>query len=80
MIIVENGIFCVGVQDEERLKIVKENLKKSSQLREQIVNVLDSFDNRLKSLEATVVPLHEKTGRLQKKQQSWFKLCATLST
>lgn len=65
-------------QDDEWLKALEENLKKSRELRDQIVTMLDSFENRLKLLDESVVPLHNKTAVLQKRQTNLLKVMKTI--
>uniref|UniRef100_A0A914XFI8 Uncharacterized protein n=1 Tax=Plectus sambesii TaxID=2011161 RepID=A0A914XFI8_9BILA len=60
-------------QEEERLKNLQENLNRSRQLKESMLGILDSFEKRLEHLEATVLPLYEHTGKMQRKQQNITK-------
>uniref|UniRef100_A0A0N5A934 Exocyst complex component 7 n=1 Tax=Syphacia muris TaxID=451379 RepID=A0A0N5A934_9BILA len=65
-------------QDDEWLKSLQENLIKSKELRNQIVTMLDNFESRLKTLDENVIPLHNKTALLQKRQTNLAKVLKTI--
>ncbi|XP_072167863.1 exocyst complex component 7-like [Diadema setosum] len=56
--------------DAEELTFVRDNLSKSCQLSENMVTILTSFENRLKQLEETILPVHQETVTLQKLQEN----------
>ncbi|KAJ8037144.1 Exocyst complex component 7 [Holothuria leucospilota] len=58
------------LEEEEELSIFQENLDKSDQLTQNMVSILSSFENRLKQLEETILPVHTETVNLQKLQQN----------
>ncbi|TKR93786.1 hypothetical protein L596_008181 [Steinernema carpocapsae] len=65
-------------QDEEWLNSLQEHLKKSTSLTSNVSNMLESFQQRLQRLDDTISPLHEKSTRLQRKQQNVTKLLKTI--
>ncbi|MFH4974384.1 hypothetical protein AB6A40_001093 [Gnathostoma spinigerum] len=65
-------------QDDEWLTCLEDNLSKSKLIRNRIINILDSFENRLQQLDESVVPLHNRTARLQIKQTNIAKLLKTI--
>ncbi|PIK33786.1 hypothetical protein BSL78_29403, partial [Apostichopus japonicus] len=58
------------LEEEEELSDFRENLDKSDQLTQNMVGILTSFENRLKQLEETILPVHKETVNLQKLQQN----------
>ncbi|KAL1920762.1 uncharacterized protein VTP21DRAFT_11397 [Calcarisporiella thermophila] len=52
--------------DEEKadLDFLQENLKKSNDLTQKMVSMLDTFDDRLVKLESSILPIHKSTQRL----------------
>lgn len=56
--------------DAEALTFVKENLHKSQLMSQNMVMILTSFENRLKQLEETILPVHRETVTLQKLQEN----------
>ncbi|CAJ0571947.1 unnamed protein product, partial [Mesorhabditis spiculigera] len=67
-------------QEEEWLRTLDQNLKKSAQLRNDMTKVLDQFGARLQKLQVNVMGKHEKNGRLQKRQQNIQRLIKTIDT
>uniref|UniRef100_A0A915AB17 Exocyst complex component 7 n=1 Tax=Parascaris univalens TaxID=6257 RepID=A0A915AB17_PARUN len=65
-------------QDDEWLKSLQENVNKSSCLRNQIIAMLESFEERLTRLDQTVLRLHERTALLQTKQTNIAKALKTI--
>ncbi|VDN20414.1 unnamed protein product [Gongylonema pulchrum] len=65
-------------QDSEWLRVFEENLEKSKNLSREITTLLESFQNRLVQLDQSVVPLHEKTALLQRKQANIRKVLKTV--
>ncbi|VDN01820.1 unnamed protein product [Thelazia callipaeda] len=65
-------------QDSEWLKTFEENIEKSRVLSNEINTVLESFQNRLVQLDQSIVPLHEKTSLLQRKQANIRKVLKTV--
>uniref|UniRef100_UPI00358EF920 exocyst complex component 7-like isoform X1 n=1 Tax=Myxine glutinosa TaxID=7769 RepID=UPI00358EF920 len=57
-------------QEQDVLGSIKENLEKSDQLTNNMVGILSSFERRLTSLEAAIVPVHRETEKLQRLQDN----------
>lgn len=62
-------------QEEEWLNTIGSSLEKSDHLKQNIIEILDSFTQRLSNLQSTVLPLYEHTGLLQQRQ---FNISKTL--
>ena len=56
--------------EEETASIewLKESLKKSDKLSNDMLNILSSFEDRLCKLESTILPVHKETTDLQRRQ------------
>ncbi|XP_072029922.1 exocyst complex component 7-like isoform X1 [Amphiura filiformis] len=57
-------------KDADDLMFIKDSLEKSSQLTHNMVTILTSFENRLRQLEETILPVHKETVTLQKLQEN----------
>ncbi|VDN59610.1 unnamed protein product, partial [Dracunculus medinensis] len=64
--------------EDEWLKSLQENLKKSETLRKEITVLLKSFEDRLEWLDQNVVPLYKTTAILQRKQTNIKKILKTV--
>ncbi|XP_030840081.1 exocyst complex component 7 isoform X2 [Strongylocentrotus purpuratus] len=56
--------------DAEELTFIKDNLHKSQHMSQNMVMILTSFENRLRQLEETILPVHRETVTLQKLQEN----------
>uniref|UniRef100_T1HCJ4 Exocyst complex component 7 n=1 Tax=Rhodnius prolixus TaxID=13249 RepID=T1HCJ4_RHOPR len=61
-----------------KLKIIKENVNRSNQITNGMVNILSSFEHRLAKLEETILPVYNETGNLQRTQQNIEKTLVSL--
>ncbi|BET02952.1 exocyst complex component [Nesidiocoris tenuis] len=52
----------------DKLRIIRENVARSSQITNGMVNILSSFESRLARLEETILPVYNETENLQKRQ------------
>lgn len=67
------------VQKEvKNINLLKETVKKSSQLTKGMCTILSSFDDRLMKLERTILPVYHETGNLQRRQENIEKTLAQL--
>lgn len=57
-------------EDMRKRDLIKKNLERANQLTEQMVSTLDHFDERLKKLEDTILPVHRQTKDLQRLQDN----------
>ena len=53
-----------------RLDNLKSALKHSNQMTENMMDILSSFDSRLKRLEDTIMPVYQESGQLQKRHEN----------
>jgi exocyst complex protein 7 len=72
---------------EDRLRIEEESvawltgkIKQSSDLTSTMTNVLNSFEERLTRLEATILPVYQETENLQRRQENIDKTLEALGT
>ena len=72
---------------EDRLRIEEESvawltgkIKQSSDLTSTMTNVLNSFEERLTKLEATILPVYQETENLQRRQENIDKTLEALGT
>ncbi|XP_054285786.1 exocyst complex component 7 [Macrosteles quadrilineatus] len=61
-----------------KLKELKENVERSSNLTKGITGILSSFEQRLARLEETILPVYNETGNLQRSQQNIERTLAAL--
>uniref|UniRef100_A0A915KX25 Exocyst complex component 7 n=1 Tax=Romanomermis culicivorax TaxID=13658 RepID=A0A915KX25_ROMCU len=66
--------------EEEWLNTLTESLKKSDHLKQNMIELLDSFSTRLSTLESTVLPMYEHTGLLQQRQLNIMKTLKTVDS
>ncbi|XP_050536119.1 exocyst complex component 7 isoform X2 [Daktulosphaira vitifoliae] len=57
-------------QERHSLELLKEQVKRSSQLSEKMVDILTSFENRLGSLQQTILPIYNEMENLQLKKNN----------
>jgi len=51
-------------EEATELEFMEQNLKKTKELTEKMVNMLSSFDKRLEELEGSVIPIHRSTQKI----------------
>jgi len=51
-------------EEVTELEFMEQNLKKTKELTEKMVNMLTSFDERLEELETSVIPIHRSTQKI----------------
>ncbi|KAK9502985.1 hypothetical protein O3M35_011654 [Rhynocoris fuscipes] len=61
-----------------KLKLMRENVNRSNQITNGMVNILSSFEHRLAKLEETILPVYNETGNLQRTQQNIEKTLVSL--
>ncbi|KAL1128875.1 hypothetical protein AAG570_013409 [Ranatra chinensis] len=61
-----------------KLKMIKENVERSHQITNGMVNILSSFEHRLARLEQTILPVYNETGNLQRRQQNIEKVLSAV--
>ncbi|XP_064623116.1 exocyst complex component 7-like isoform X2 [Lineus longissimus] len=63
-------------RETTNLALLKESLDKSDNMTKNMLSILDTFNNRLRKLEATITPVYQETGNLQRRQENIDKsLC-----
>lgn len=60
------------LQETGNLFLLKERVERSKVLTASIVDILQSFEQRLAKLEHTILPVYTETGFLQQRQQSVY--------
>ena len=64
--------------EEESVAWLTEKIKQSSDLTSTMTNVLNSFEERLTKLEATILPVYQETENLQRRQENIDKTLEAL--
>ena len=64
--------------EEESVAWLTEKIKHSSDLTSTMTNVLNSFEERLTKLEATILPVYQETENLQRRQENIDKTLEAL--
>ena len=54
----------------ETLDALKESLARSDAMTQNMLGILNSFENRLGRLEETIIPIYKETGNLQRRHES----------
>ena len=57
-------------QEEENLEILKDSLARSDTMTQNMLHILNTFENRLSKLEETIIPIYQETGNLQRRHES----------
>ncbi|XP_013396537.1 exocyst complex component 7 [Lingula anatina] len=65
-------------REMSNLAVLQDSLQKSQQLTGNMVGILTTFENRLKKLEETIVPVYHETENLQQRHQNIEKTIAEL--
>ena len=66
------------LEDKRKRNIIKENLDRADIITSQMVSTLDTFDDRLRKLEDTILPVHRQTKDLQRLQDNIEKTLSSL--
>ena len=64
--------------EEEQVNWLAEKIKQSANLTSTMTNVLNSFEERLTKLEATILPVYQETENLQRRQENIDKTLEAL--
>lgn len=66
-------------KEEDWLSGLEANLEKSRNLKNSMIGILDSFEQRLSGMESTVLPLYEHTAKLQTRQKNLTKALKSIN-
>ncbi|XP_050394156.1 exocyst complex component 7 [Patella vulgata] len=65
-------------KEMHNMTLLKDSLKKSSTNTNNMLSILTSFENRLKHLESTIVPVYNETENLRRRQENIEKTLHTV--
>nr|CAB3243997.1 exocyst complex component 7 [Phallusia mammillata] len=65
-------------EEKQRSELIRDSLSKAQQLTDNMVTILSQFDDRLHTLEDTILPVHRKTKDLQRLQDNIEKTTSAL--
>lgn len=57
-------------REMEKIKLLEKSLNSTQQLTDNMVKILDSFEDRLKELETSIYPIHKVTTKLRTVHQN----------
>lgn len=57
----------------ENLAVLQDSIQRSDLMTQNMLTILNSFENRLSKLEETINPIYQETGNLQRRHESILK-------